>query len=87
MTSGEQPQGDIDMKDTVIKDDAKSANAWSISGPGLPKEYHLTASRAVMWMMLHGKAKVSLDDFEPLAAAGVKGERLPPPWAMSPSSH
>eukprot|EP00662_Eupelagonemidae_sp_cell21_P005557 gene5557-45118_t len=37
MTHTDQPQGDIDLKDTVVKDDPKNANAWSISGPNLPK--------------------------------------------------
>eukprot|EP01062_Namystynia_karyoxenos_P079043 TRINITY_DN825_c0_g1_i1.p1 TRINITY_DN825_c0_g1~~TRINITY_DN825_c0_g1_i1.p1 ORF type:complete len:490 (+),score=236.57 TRINITY_DN825_c0_g1_i1:127-1470(+) len=46
VAASEKPQGDIDLKDTVVQDDPKNALAWTISGPALPKSYTLTAASA-----------------------------------------
>eukprot|EP01065_Artemidia_motanka_P049873 TRINITY_DN83_c0_g1_i3.p1 TRINITY_DN83_c0_g1~~TRINITY_DN83_c0_g1_i3.p1 ORF type:complete len:482 (+),score=180.10 TRINITY_DN83_c0_g1_i3:75-1448(+) len=82
MTAGEKPQGDIDMKDTVIADDPKNPLSWSISGPALPKTYQLTAASAgekAAWVGAlkgwkdTGVAKMAVTGEDESAAAAADG--------------
>eukprot|EP01062_Namystynia_karyoxenos_P079047 TRINITY_DN825_c0_g2_i1.p1 TRINITY_DN825_c0_g2~~TRINITY_DN825_c0_g2_i1.p1 ORF type:complete len:490 (+),score=196.38 TRINITY_DN825_c0_g2_i1:71-1471(+) len=75
VTAADKPQGDIDLKDTVIQDDPKNALAWTISGPALPKAYTLTASSSGDKQQWLGKLQAWKDTEKKLDTTGDPDER------------